>query len=31
MDQQILLLKMIKSGGELEAITGKPIPDLTTP
>lgn len=31
MNEQILLLKMIESGGELEGITGKPIPDLTTP
>lgn len=30
MDQQILLLKMIESGGELEGITGKAIPELTT-
>lgn len=27
---QILLLKMLEAGGELEAITGKAIPDLTT-
>lgn len=31
MNDQILLLKIIESGGELEGITGKPIPDLTTP
>ncbi|MCV8422551.1 hypothetical protein ACCX57_21490 [Enterobacter kobei] len=31
MNEQILLLKMIESGGELEGITGKPVPDLTTP
>ena len=30
MDQQILLLKMIEAGGELESITGKAIPELTT-
>lgn len=30
MNEQILLLKMIESGGELEGITGKPIPELTT-
>ncbi|MDM3065715.1 hypothetical protein [Citrobacter sp. CK180] len=29
MNEQILLLKMIESGGELEGITGKPIPELT--
>ena len=28
--EQILLLKMIESGGELEGITGKAIPELTT-
>ena len=31
MTEQVLLLKMIESGGELEGITGKPVPDLTTP
>ncbi|HHA2285998.1 hypothetical protein QVH37_18880 [Enterobacter pseudoroggenkampii] len=31
MNEQILLLKMIESGGELEGIIGKTIPDLTTP
>jgi hypothetical protein len=31
MNEQVLLLKIIESGGELEGITGKPIPDLTTP
>ncbi|VAG11411.1 hypothetical protein [Enterobacter hormaechei] len=31
MNEQILLLKMIESGGELEGITAKPVPDLTTP
>ena len=30
MNEQILLLKMIESGGELEGITGKAIPELTT-
>lgn len=30
MNEQILLLKMIESGGELEGITGKSIPELTT-
>ena len=30
MNEQILLLKMIESGGELEGITGKDIPELTT-
>ncbi|AUM02417.1 MULTISPECIES: hypothetical protein [Enterobacteriaceae] len=30
MNEQILLLKMIESGGELEGIAGKTIPDLTT-
>lgn len=30
MNEQILLLKMIESSGELEGITGKAIPDLTT-
>lgn len=30
MDEQILLLKMIEAGGELEEITGRAIPDLTT-
>ncbi|HDS8609827.1 TPA: hypothetical protein QH804_005172, partial [Klebsiella pneumoniae] len=30
MDGQILLLKMIEAGGELESITGKAIPELTT-
>ncbi|EJR7282051.1 hypothetical protein PQQ19_002219, partial [Citrobacter freundii] len=29
-DPQVLILKMIEVGGELEAITGKAIPDLTT-
>ncbi|MEW5190916.1 hypothetical protein AB1Y87_19355 [Citrobacter freundii] len=29
-NEQILLLKMIESGGELEGITGKAIPELTT-
>ncbi|MDM2878925.1 hypothetical protein [Citrobacter sp. Cpo040] len=29
MNEQILLLKMIESGGELEGITGKAIPELT--
>lgn len=31
MTNQVLLLKIIESGGELEGITGKPVPDLTTP
>lgn len=30
MNEQILLLKMIESGGELEGIIGKAIPELTT-
>ncbi|MFP2248364.1 hypothetical protein [Enterobacter ludwigii] len=30
MNEQILLLKMIEAGGELEGITGKAIPELTT-
>lgn len=30
MNEQILLLKIIESGGELEEITGRAIPDLTT-
>ncbi|HBS7397300.1 TPA: hypothetical protein MAQ66_004503 [Klebsiella pneumoniae] len=30
MNEQVLLLKIIESGGELEGITGKPIPELTT-
>ena len=30
MNEQILLLKMIEAGGELESITGKAIPELTT-
>lgn len=30
MNEQILLLKMIESGGELEGFTGKAIPELTT-
>lgn len=30
MNDQVLLLKMLEAGGELEAITGKAIPDLTT-
>ncbi|MFU1870016.1 hypothetical protein [Citrobacter portucalensis] len=30
MNKQVLLLKIIESGGELEGITGKLIPELTT-
>ncbi|MEA5217693.1 hypothetical protein [Enterobacter cloacae] len=30
MNEQVLLLKIIESGGELEGITGKAIPELTT-
>lgn len=30
MNDQVLLLKMLEAGGELEAITGRAIPDLTT-
>ncbi|WP_061709694.1 hypothetical protein [Pseudenterobacter timonensis] len=31
MNDQVLLLKMIEAGGELEEITGRTIPDLITP
>lgn len=30
MNDQVLLLKILEAGGELESITGKTIPDLTT-
>lgn len=30
-DEQVLILKMIECGGELESMTGRTTPDMTTP